>query len=100
MVGSTRRLSRSLYPRPAAHDTLYTWLMRVSGSFVHPPAHVASSGCHGNRVYTYCCSRRELKMGKEALQESKPHRQAAICHLGSGPPLLIGAKMVPSIQKE
>lgn len=36
--------------------------MRVSGSFVHPPAHVASSGCHGNRVYTYSCSRRGKKL--------------------------------------
>ena len=35
---------------------------RVSGSFVHPPADVASSRCHGNRVYTYCCSRRESEM--------------------------------------
>lgn len=32
----------------------------------------------------------------DALQESKPCRQAAICHLGSCPTLRYGAKMAPS----
>lgn len=32
----------------------------------------------------------------DALSESKPCRQAAICHLGSCPVLLCGAKMAPS----
>lgn len=42
--------------------------MRVSGSFVHPPAYVASRRCHGNRVYVHtsahCCSRREIEIGE------------------------------------
>lgn len=32
----------------------------------------------------------------EALKESTPCRQSAICHLGSSPPLITAAKMLPS----
>lgn len=35
----------------------------------------------------------------EILQESKPCRQASICHLGSGPALLFGAKMEEMLPK-
>lgn len=50
-------LSRPLPPSSLSLSCSFfpsVWKIKsISGSFVHPPAHLASSGCCGNRVYTY-----------------------------------------------
>lgn len=43
----------------------------LTGSFVHPPPHVASSGCYGNPVYTFCSGKereRDSNGGEKGMQ--------------------------------